>query len=204
MFLRMLAFAVGLAALTGPALTDAKTYQRIPVEPTASPPSTLAQFIAKLQNAGKEGNASVILQNVSKDFRCLRDFGGTCNDGMTGRDKFSAVTGLSAASDEASKSAALSRLSPLLLSRSIESTTAHGATDPILCSPAVPKFDQGLAATVDKTVFGAKAMSFSIGSRLKEKMSLFTAQQTQVLRLPASSLMSWFMSTPRSADPKVG
>lgn len=152
--LRTLAFAIGLAALPGTALTDSKLYQRIPVEPAAPPPSTLAQFIAILDNAAKAGNATVILENVSKDFRCLRDFGGACNDGMTASEKFSAITGLSEASDGESKSAALSRLSPLLLSRSIESTTAHGATEPILCSPAVPKFDQDLAATVEKTVFG--------------------------------------------------
>jgi len=152
-YLRAAVIAVAIAAMSGHATADEKIYKRIPVTPGTPAPSTLSQFLAKLQRAAETGDASVILGSVSKDLRCLRDFGGVCNERMTARDKFSAMTGVIAKPAGSGQNDALVALRQLLNAQRFESTTAHGATSPILCGPAVPKFDQNLVASTKK-VFG--------------------------------------------------
>jgi hypothetical protein len=156
-----LVLTVGLAAIAVGAAAESKVYQRVAATPGEPPPASLSEFLAKLNQAVEAGDVSVIVASVSDDFQCLKDHGGDCDEGMNASEKFSAISGVSPEAGGDSNATALAALRRLLAVKQYALTTAHGAANaPLLCGPAVPKFDEKLIASTEQKVFGGDGEAF--------------------------------------------
>jgi hypothetical protein len=152
---------VMLGLMLAGAMPGPKAYRDIPVKFGEPLPATLSQFLVKLREATEAGNASLIFESVAENFHCLRDFGGVCDEHMTPREKFAAITGIRSGSAGDRNQTSLTALRRLLEAKYYALTTGHDATKTaLLCGPAAPEFDKKLLAEIDKKIFGGDEESF--------------------------------------------
>lgn len=151
----MLAFAT--AACMAPEAQAGPKYPRIAVTPGKPAAKDLAAFIDQLRKAVKSGNESLILSRVANDFLCLRDFGDSCEDGMSAAAKFKSSLGFGVGNG----AARFGYLEELLQAERFAKTTASGSVKvPLLCAPAVPAFDEAKAEAVNQRHFKGEEGEF--------------------------------------------
>jgi hypothetical protein len=144
-----LALMAGLAMAVNGSATAAE-YRRIPVQLGEPAVPELAERIAKLRDAMKSGDVNFVLHSVADDFQCVRDFGGMCNESMTVHEKFAAAVRLKQVAGNTN----FGLMEQLLNARFFARTTALGELkSPLLCAPAVPRFDEEHLARVDTELF---------------------------------------------------
>jgi hypothetical protein len=146
------------ATILSSAPANAAEYDRVSITIGKKASADLAKLVGKLRQAAKREDAAFVLESISDDFRCLRDFGGACTEKMSASEKFAATVGVGRTGSENNFATLESLLSETLFA---PSTALGELTAPLTCAPAIPAFDERRVVEIDTKLFKGDGETFA-------------------------------------------